>query len=374
MVRDLKGPEITQPSVLSLRGLIAGNYCHDVLIKDGVVVGETLGGASSFISAVLDGLSVPYNLVSKVGPDFAYATDRSPIVIPASRTTLFHAHFDSGVGGNGHQDRVLKRVSACDPIRPSDLPQTRFDFGMAVGVGGEISPETLEKMLEICNVVFVDIQALIREFDDVDGTVRLVELKESGFFRLLPRIAFLKASEEEAVFLDMEEARKWCCVVVTHGKEGCTVYWKDGELEVSPFAANLVDPTGAGDSFLGGFVAGLVHGLAVPDAALVGNLFGSLTVGQIGLPTFDSRLLQRVKDELQRRKMQCISRDAETRFWKPAGHGEFHASLGAIKLIPSSYVVQECQWDLPCSPPRAVEQAILPRYVEDKNQDMETEM
>ena len=53
-----------------------------------------------------------------------------------------------------------------------------------------------------------------------------------------------------------------------------------------------MDPTSAGDSFLGGFVAGLVHGLPVPDAALVGNLFGSLTVSQIGLPKFDSRLLQ----------------------------------------------------------------------------------
>ena len=291
MVRDRKDPETIEAS-LSRRGLIVGNYCHDVLSRDGVVMGETLGGAVSFISAVLDGVSVSYNLVSKVGPDFAYTTCCSPIVIPTSRTTLFHAHFDSEVEGDGHQDRVLKRGAACDPIRPSDLPETRFDFGMAVGVGGEISPETLERMLDICNVVFVDIQALIREFDGVDGTVRLVGLNETRFFRLLPRIGFLKASADEALFMDVEEVRKWCCVVVTHGKEGCTVYWKDGELEIAPFVTNQVDPTGAGDSFLGGFVAGLVHGLAVPDAALVGNLFGSLTVGQIGLPKFDSMLLQ----------------------------------------------------------------------------------
>lgn len=291
MVRDRKDPQTIEAN-LSRRGLIVGNYCHDVLIRDGVVLAETLGGAASFISAVLDGVSVSYNLVSKVGPDFAYTTSRSPIVIPTSRTTLFHAHFDSGVDGDDHRDRVLKRVASCDPIRPSDLPGTRFDFGMAVGVGGEISPETLERMLDICTVVFVDIQGLIREFDGVDGTVRLVGLNETRFFRLLPRIGFLKASAEEALFMDVEEVRKWCCVVVTHGKDGCTVYWKDGELEIAPFAANQVDPTGAGDSFLGGFVAGLVHGLAVPDAALVGNLFGSLTVGEIGLPKFDSRLLQ----------------------------------------------------------------------------------
>lgn len=369
MVRDKKiDPQITQLNP-SRRGLIAGNYCHDVLIRDGVVMAETLGGAASFVSAVLDGLAVSHNLVSKVGPDFAHTAScsRTPIVIPTSKTTLFHAHFDEGIQRDGERDRVLKRVVSCDPIRPSDLPEFRFDFGMAVGVGGEILPETLERMLDICDLVFVDIQALIREFDKVDGAVRLVGLKESGFFHLLPRLGFLKASAEEAVLMDVEEVRKWCCVVVTHGKDGCKVYWKEGELEISPFAANQVDPTGAGDSFIGGFVAGLVNGLAVPDAALVGNLFGSLTVGQVGMPKFDLRLLQRVKNEMHRRKMQCISchgrrDDDELRFTRPEGHEQFHASLGAAKLI-STCPMQECQRDLSSSP-RAVEQFILPQKAE----------
>ena len=185
----------------------------------------------------------------------------------------------------------MKRVEACDPINPSDLPDKRFDFGMAVGVGGEILPETLEKMVEICDAVFVDIQALIRVFEK-NGTVKLAGLKESGFYHLLPRVKFIKASSEEALFMDVEELRQWCCVVVTHGKDGCEVYWKDGEMKIGPFGANQIDPTGAGDSFLGGFVGGLVHGLVVPDAALLGNFFGSLTVAQIGLPRFDLRLLQ----------------------------------------------------------------------------------
>lgn len=289
MVRDQNGP---LPCARHDHGLVVGNYCHDVLIRDGVVVAETLGGSASFISAVLDGLSVPYSLVAKVGRDFAFSTNRDPIVVPTSKTTMFRAHFNSEADSDGHGDRILKRVRACDPIDPSDLPESRYGFGMAVGVGGEILPETLEKMVELCDAVFVDIQALIRVFDGVDGTVRLVGLEESGFYHLLPRIRFLKASLEEVVFMDIEEVRKLCCVVVTNGKHGCTVYWKDGEIQVEPFPTHQVDPTGAGDSFLGGFASGLTQGLAVPDAALLGNLFGSLTVAQIGLPKFDLRLLQ----------------------------------------------------------------------------------
>jgi 1D-myo-inositol 3-kinase len=74
---------------------------------------------------------------------------------------------------------------------------------------------------------------------------------------------------------------------------------------------------------------------------------------------------QRVKDDVQRRKMQCISshdrQGDELRFMKPAGHEQFHASLDAAKITPTC-VTQECQWDLSSSPPRAVEKATLPQY------------
>ncbi|KAE8674860.1 Inositol 3-kinase [Hibiscus syriacus] len=334
--------------------LIVGNYCHDVLLQGGAVVADTLGGAASFISNVFSSLSVSFHLTSKVGFDFKYPVNHDPIVIPTSKTTVFHAYFDQGHAENAHQDRVLKRVEVCDPINSSDLPDKRFSFGMAVGVGGEILPETLENMVEICDAVFVDVQALIRTFDKNDGTVKLVGLKESGFYHLLPRVQFLKASSDEALFMDVDEVKQMCCVVVTHGKDGCEVHWKEGVMKIDPFVANQIDPTGAGDSFLGGFVGGLVHGLVVSDAALVGNLFGSLTVGQIGLPTFDSRLLQRIKDEVQRRKLHSTSwfeneDDDSMSFTKPAGHEEFHASLASSKLGST------------CSVPGSIEQVTRPQ-------------
>ncbi|GMG98335.1 hypothetical protein Nepgr_000175 [Nepenthes gracilis] len=348
--------------VLSRRGLVVGNYCHDVLIRDDVVVGESLGGAASFISNVFNGLSIDSDYVSRVGSDFNYSVSAPPIVSSASRTTLFHAHFStrrSEVERHPNADRILKRVCACDPISPDDLPESvQFEFGMAVGVGGEILPKTLEKMVEICNVVFVDIQGLIREFDEVDGTVRLIRLKDSRFYHLLPRIEFLKASAEEEVYVDVEEVRKWCYVVVTNGKNGCRVYWRDGEVQIAAFPAVEVDPTGAGDSFLGGFVAGLVQGLAVPDAALLGNLFGSLTVGRIGLPEFDSQLLKRVKDEVQKRKLQCFGcceeNEEEVGFTKPDGHEQFHASLSAA-ILPHVQPLLEFQ-------SKPLVQGISPRF------------
>ncbi|CAI8583966.1 unnamed protein product [Vicia faba] len=318
------------------RGLIVGNYCHDILLHNNLVIAETLGGAASFISTVLDALSLPFHLVSKVGTDFSHAaltTTHPPLVVPSSQTTLFHAHF-----GSNHPDRILNRVTSCSPITPSDLPTgSRFQFGMAVGVGGEILPETLEKLLDICDTVFVDIQGLIRRFEDDDGRVRHVGLKESGFFHLLPRVSFLKASEDEASCIDLEEVRKWCCVVVTHGKDGCEVFCRDVRFRVDPFEACQVDPTGAGDCFLGGFAAGIVQGMGVFDAALLGNFFGSLGVAQVGPPELDFTLVQMVKEEMHKRKVHDSPDSEKTDDWlvfrKPRDQNQFYTSLVTAKNI-----------------------------------------
>ncbi|WJX63566.1 inositol 3-kinase [Trifolium repens] len=347
---------VTDSKTIPHRGIIVGNYCHDILLHNNLVIAETLGGAASFISTVLDALSLPFHLVSKVGPDFSHAaltTNHPPLVVSTSQTTLFHAHF-----GSDYPDRILNRVGSCDPITPSEIPSgSRFEFGMAVGVGGEILPETLEKMLEICDFVFVDIQGLIRRFEDKDGRVNHVGLKESGFFHLLPKISFLKASEDEALFIDLEEVRKWCCVVVTHGKDGCEVFCKDGCLKIDPFEASQVDPTGAGDCFLGGFAAGIVQGLDVYDAALLGNFFGSLAVAQVGPPSLDMNLVQVVKEEMNKRKVQdtpCSKKIDELMvFRKSHDQDQFYASLVAAK-DKIMCQIQENGWK---SSPKLVDQS-----------------
>ncbi|KAK1272060.1 Fructokinase-2 [Acorus gramineus] len=333
-------------------GLVVGNYCHDVLYRDGRVIGEGLGGAASFTTNVLDALSLPVRCVSRVGSDFAYLSSVSshPPIFSSSTTTLFHAYFidDNNDDDVGRRDRVLKRVRSCDPISPSDLPGGRmFSFGLAVGVGGEISPETLERMLDLCRVVFVDIQALIRVFDDEDGgTVRLVPLRDSGFSHLLPRIGFLKASAEESPLIEIEEARKHCCVIITDGKDGCTVYWKDGELRVPSFPAVQIDPTGAGDSFLGGLVTGMAHGFTVAGAALLGNFFGSLTVAQIGVPKFNPSMLQIVKGELSRKTIQhsgiCEGREIAAEPWKSEEYNSFRVCLqGATEMMCGHKTIEQ---------------------------------
>lgn len=73
-------------------------------------------------------------------------------------------------------------------------------------------------------------------------------------------------------------------VVVTHGEKGSTVYAPDGMVEnvlVHP-ADELVDTTGAGDAYAGGFLYGWTHGLDHATSGRVGAVAASHVVAQLG--------------------------------------------------------------------------------------------
>ena len=71
-------------------------------------------------------------------------------------------------------------------------------------------------------------------------------------------------------------------VVVKLGARGCLVYDGGVYAEYPAFPVKVVDTTGAGDCFAGGFLAGLAHGFAVGRAARLANAVGALSVSRLG--------------------------------------------------------------------------------------------
>jgi sugar/nucleoside kinase (ribokinase family) len=86
-------------------------------------------------------------------------------------------------------------------------------------------------------------------------------------------------------------------VVIKLGPRGC---WANG-VEIPGHQVPVVDTTGAGDCFSGGFVAALQRGFSIVEAARFANVVGALAVGKVGatagvldwtstLASFDSSL------------------------------------------------------------------------------------
>ena len=120
---------------------------------------------------------------------------------------------------------------------------------------------------------------------------------------------FMKISDEECELMtghaDPAEAAAALLaqgpkvVAVPPGGSGALVACADGMQEVPGFPADVVDTTGAGDSFWGGFLAAFVESGLAPDAVTVadavgfarmGNAVASLCVrGRGGIPSMPTR-------------------------------------------------------------------------------------
>lgn len=95
-----------------------------------------------------------------------------------------------------------------------------------------------------------------------------------------------KESAEEAA---REFARTAGMAVIKMGKKG-SIAVKDGRLyQAAPYIVEVVDTTGAGDSFNAGFVYGFLRGKSMEECLKCGNGCGALSVtalgGNTGFPT-----------------------------------------------------------------------------------------
>ena len=80
-------------------------------------------------------------------------------------------------------------------------------------------------------------------------------------------------------------------VIYKMGEEGSITITPDSEFRTGIYPVEALKPTGAGDSFMGGFIASLANGYSLEDAVLRGSACASIVVSRVGcapaMPTPD---------------------------------------------------------------------------------------
>lgn len=74
-------------------------------------------------------------------------------------------------------------------------------------------------------------------------------------------------------------------VIVKQGARGCAVFTAEGSFQVPAFAVEPQDTTGAGDCYVGGFLAALCRGRSWEEAARFANAVAALSVQRLGATT-----------------------------------------------------------------------------------------
>jgi sugar/nucleoside kinase (ribokinase family) len=267
-----------------------------------------LGGSATYTSFATRRLDGTVSIISKVGGDFPEAymwwlqqegIDLSGVVkLENERTTRFDLKYSKNL-----TKRTLKLKSKASPITVSELPNTLHTKAIHIApIAGEISYDVIAHLKNCTGVLSLDPQGLLRSFDAAGN----VKYRSSVDKRLLSLITIYKSSLDELKAAtgcsNMKSAIKTIhdfgveTVLVTLGAKGA-VLSVGGALYNIPAckSAVMVDPTGAGDVFMGGFLTEYVRQKDSLWCACVGSAAASLVVEGIG-PTYFGE-----KEEIYRR-------------------------------------------------------------------------
>lgn len=143
-----------------------------------------------------------------------------------------------------------------------------------------VGPEPKERMLAAATQgvarglrVFVDPGQLIHAFTGKE----LLQFLEGAEGLFVNRFEW-KILQEKTGMSSRELQAKVPLIFVTQGAEGVSVYQNDEEQHSPAIEAQEVDPTGAGDAFRAGVLAGFYRGWPLTDAVKAGTLLGAACV------------------------------------------------------------------------------------------------
>jgi sugar/nucleoside kinase (ribokinase family) len=257
-----------------------------------------LGGSVTYVSLVAKRLDAMVSIISKVGGDFPEAymwwlreegIDLSGVIkLKKGHTTRFDLEYSIGLS-----NRTLKLESKAAPINLSNLPKSLQAKAVHIApIAGEIKYEVVEQLKGCAEVLSLDPQGLLRRFDKTGN----VTSSSSVDKRLFSLVNVYKSSLDEIGALtghsDLKSAIKAVhdfgveTVIVTLGAKGAVLSVM-GTLYNIPACNSrvLVDPTGAGDAFIGGFLTEYIRQKDSLWCACVGSAAASLVIEGIG-PTF----------------------------------------------------------------------------------------
>lgn len=289
--------------------LVVGSIAFDTIHTHHGKAERVLGGSASYFSVVASHFTKT-RLVGVVGSDF-----------PQTNIDLFHGRGVDIRGlakvqgdtffweGEYHRDMNTRTTKAINlgvfehfqPVLPGEFKDSKLVFL------ANSAPETQSKVLD---------QVIRPDLVVADTMDFWINQQRESLERLLPRLDGLMLNDSEAMLLTGETnlvraghavrmlGPKF--VILKKGEHGAMLFSDDGVFVVPAFPTEaVVDPTGAGDSFAGGFMASLAADLErkpghLRRAMAYGTVVASLTVEGFGL----DRLRTTTRKEIDHRLEQ----------------------------------------------------------------------
>lgn len=267
-----------------------------------------LGGAATFAS-ISSSMFTPTAIVAVVGSDLpsdhVYALrlkgiDTTGIVtIQGGKTFHYDSSFDYDLSNRTTNKTELGVVAGFNPVIPDAYSKSEYIYL------ANNDPEQNIRILQhfdsprlvVCDTIEFWInggrESVIKMIGKTDGVV--INDNEA---RLLCKEANLAKCAKKIISWGSK------FTIIKKGEHGATLFTNDGQVfpAAAFFLDEIIDPTGAGDSFAGGFLGHIARKnksdfATMKEAVIYGNVMGSLAVEDFGV----KRLLSITKDEVEER-------------------------------------------------------------------------
>lgn len=290
--------------------LVVGSVAFDTIETPRGTAPFVLGGAASYFS-VSANFFTKVALVAVVGEDFpdehrqffkSKGIDTTGLVTQkGGKTFYWKGRYHQDLNTRDTLEVHLNVIADYQPELPLDYRDTPYVFL------ANSSPVTHLKVLSQMR------QPQLVMADTMDFWI---ETQRDALIELLPKLDGFVLNDSEAKLLTEEDnlitagekvrAMGPKFVIIKKGEHGSILFSKDGIVVLPAFpAANVVDPTGAGDSFAGGIMGYLASEPESTQGRLRramahGTVLASLTIEDFGL----DRLKNTTRNEIDQRYTQ----------------------------------------------------------------------
>ena len=258
-----------------------------------------LGGAATYAS-LSGSFFVPVSLIGIVGYDFPQKyqillenkMDTKGLMKHSEKKTFFYdSSFDYDLSHRTTNKTELNVIENYEPLVPSEYTNSKFIYL------ANNDPDQNVKILKNFNrpdlVVCDTIEYWIRE-------------KKNSVISMMEKTTGVIINDQEARLLCNlsnlikcgKQILSWgpSFVIIKKGEHGVLFFYKDDVFPIPGFPIeDVVDPTGAGDSFAGGFMGHLISKYhknfldnidLVKESIIFGNIMGTFAIEDFGINKF----------------------------------------------------------------------------------------
>ena len=288
--------------------IVFGSVALDTIRTPTRVLKDVLGGAATF-AAISASFFVKPGLIAVVGQDFPKKyhnilnkfLDLSGLELANGKTFRYDGSYDETLSHRTTNKTELNVLGDFNPTVPDEYKKSEFVY--------------------LANNDPVQNIKIIKEFDGIkfsmcDTIDFWISTKRDDVIKMMGLVNSVVINDEEAKLLTKTQNLIKCAkkimewgaeyVIIKKGEHGSLLFYEDVVFPSPAFSMeNIVDPTGAGDSFAGGMIGYMASKNSTKistlrEAVVYGNIMGSFAVEEYGI----DRLSKLRKPQIQKRFSQ----------------------------------------------------------------------